>query len=118
MELDFCSPIAITNNNKICYTKNSLIIIIKVWNYLFPLDKIIYNKDNDNPQDLFNKINDKFKKYLHKDNTYWSWTEILSHIALKLNKQNIINSLKKVEKNQNFTSGGRNCHRVSKFHFF
>jgi hypothetical protein len=97
MELEFCSPIAITHNNKICYTKNSLIIIIKVWNSLLPLDKIIYNTTN-NPQELFDKLNEKFKKYLHKDNTYWSWTEILKEIALKLNKSDVADILKPVEK--------------------
>jgi hypothetical protein len=97
MELEYCSPIAITNNNKICYTKNSLIIIIKVWNYLLPLDKIIYTITEE-PQELFNKIDEKFKKYLHKDNTYWSWTEILKNIALKLNKSKVIKLLKPVEK--------------------
>jgi hypothetical protein len=39
----------------------SLIIIIKVWNLLFPLDKIIYKKDDN----LFNKIDEKFKKWLN-----------------------------------------------------
>ena len=62
MELEYCSPIAITHNNKICYTKNSLTNLIKVWNILFPLDNIIYNSDNE-PQELFNKLDEKFKKY-------------------------------------------------------
>jgi hypothetical protein len=93
MEFEHCSPIAILNNNPICYTKNSLIIIIKVWNLLFPLDKIIYKKDDN----LFNKIDEKFKKYLHRDNTYWSWTEILRIIAQKLNKSHIADILKPIE---------------------
>jgi hypothetical protein len=97
MELEYCSPIALTHNNKICYTKNSLIIIIDVWNSLLPLDKITYNS-TDEPIELFNKLDEKFKKYLHKYNTYWSWTEILRHIAFKLNKSKIADVLKPVEK--------------------
>jgi hypothetical protein len=97
MDLEYCSPIAITHNNKICYTKNSLITIIKVWNYLLPLDKIIYDISQE-PQELFDKINEKFKSYLNIDNTYWSWIDILKYIALKINKPNIINILKPIEK--------------------
>jgi len=97
MELEYCSPIAIRHNNKICYTKNSLTTIINVWNYLLPLDKIIYNSTEEAPE-LFKKLDDKFKSYLRKDNTYWSWTEILIHIANKLNKPNIIDQLRPIEK--------------------
>jgi len=95
--LEYCSPIAILNNNKICYTKNSLKLIIKIWNKLLILDKINYDFNDDAPL-LFKKINDKFKKYLKKDNTYWSWTEILKFIAIKMNKSNLINILKNIEK--------------------
>jgi hypothetical protein len=97
MDLEYCSPIAIANNNKICYTKNSLIIIINVWNSLLPLDKIIYNSTEESIE-LFKKIDEKFKKYLHKDNTYWSWTEILKYIAVKLNKSKVAEVLKPIEK--------------------
>lgn len=96
MELEYCSPIALAHNNMICYTKNSLLIIIKVWNILLPLDKIDF-KITDEHLELFNKVDAKFKKYLRKDNTYWCWTEILKHIASKLNKSNVADILKHVE---------------------
>lgn len=97
MELEYCSPIAINRKNKICYTKNSLTTIIKVWNALLPLDKISINS-KENPEELFKKLDEKFSKYLKKNNTYWSWTEILKQIAFKLDKPKLAEVLKPIEK--------------------
>lgn len=96
-DLQYCSPIAILHNNKICYTKNSLLTIINIWNLLLPLDKII-NYINKEPNDLFSLIDNKFKSYLHKDNTYWSWIDILKYIAVRKNKSHLIELLKSIEK--------------------
>jgi hypothetical protein len=96
-DLEYCSPSAIANEHKICYSKKSLLTLLKVWNNLLPLDKISYNPD-ESPNDLFGKLNEKFKYYLHKDNTYWSWTEILKFIALKMDKPKMSNVLRTIEK--------------------
>jgi len=96
-ELEFCSPSAIAKDNKICYSKKSLLTLLKVWNILLPLDEISYNPD-ENPNDLFKKLDEKFTKYLHRKNTYWSWTEILKYISLKLNKSHVLDILKTIEK--------------------
>jgi len=94
--MEFCSPSA--NKRKYCYSNQSLSKIIKIWNYLNPLDKIIIGK-TDKLNDVINKINEKFKKTLHKDNTYWAWTDILKQQARAKSKTSIVNDLIAIEKN-------------------
>lgn len=95
--MEFCSPSA--NKKKYCYSKESLGKIIKIWNYLNPSDKIVVTiKDTVN--DVINKINDKFKKKIHKDNIYWAWTDILKQQARLNSKTTVINDLIDIEKKE------------------
>jgi len=94
--MDFCSPLSIAKKNKYCYCNASLIYLCNSWNELKPNDKIIF-KNTDKSNILFNKLNEKFKKYLKKNNTYWAWVDILKYIAKKNNKYNIIKTLIKIE---------------------
>lgn len=93
---EFCSPSA--NKRKYCYSKESLIKIIKIWNFLTPNDKIILDS-NESINDIIAKINLKFKKNIGKDNTYWAWTDLLKQKARNLKKQEIITDLVTIEKN-------------------
>jgi len=93
--MDFCSPSA--KNRKFCYSTSSLIKIIKIWNILNPLNKININS-NDISNDLIYKLNEKFKNYIKKDNTYWAWIDLLKIKSKKLNKPELIKSLIEIEK--------------------
>lgn len=95
--MEFCSPSA--KKKKYCYSKESLAKIIKIWNYLNPLDKIIVTT-KDTVNDVINKINDKFKKKIHKDNIYWAWTDILKQEARSKSKIAVINELIDIEKKE------------------
>jgi len=93
--MDFCSPSA--NNRKFCYSKQSIIKIIKIWNFLNPFDKIIID-NNDTLNSIIEKINLKFKKNLKLDNTYWAWIDILKSQSRNKNKPTLINELIEIEK--------------------
>ena len=95
--MEFCSPSA--NKKKYCYSKESLGKIIKIWNYLNSTDKIIVTT-KDTVNDVINKINDKFKKKIHKDNIYWAWIDILKQQARLKSKTNVINDLIDIEKKE------------------
>jgi len=96
--MEFCSPIVSINKKKVCFTKNSLILIIKAWNNLNPNNIILFNK-TDNINTILNKIDDKFSNILNKKNTYWAWTDIIKIQAKKLSKTNIINDMISIENN-------------------
>ncbi len=93
--MEYCSPAA--KNRKFCYSTSSLIKLIKIWNILNPLNKINITK-NDSSSDLINKLNNNFKIYLKKDNTYWAWIDILKIKAKKSNKSELIQELISIEK--------------------
>ncbi len=88
--MDFCSPSA--RNRKICYSIKSLSKIIKIWNLLNPLNKIIINK-TDSFNDIITNLNKHFK------NSYWSWIDILKSKARTLNKSTIYKDLLDIERN-------------------
>jgi len=87
--MDFCSPSA--RNRKICYSIKSLSKIIKIWNLLNPLNKIIINK-TDSYNDIISNLNKHFK------NSYWSWIDILKIKAKTLKKPKIYNDLIEIER--------------------
>ena len=87
--MDFCSPSA--KNRKFCYSYVSLMKLIKIWNILNPLNKINATSA-DTSNDLLNKLNEKFKTDLKKDNTYWAWIDLLKIKAKKENKSDLIKS--------------------------
>jgi hypothetical protein len=87
--MDFCSPSA--RNRKICYSIKSLSKIIKIWNLLNPLNKIIINK-TDSYNDIITNLNKHFK------NSYWSWIDILKIKAKTLKKPKIYNDLIEIER--------------------
>jgi hypothetical protein len=93
--MDFCSPSA--KNRKFCYSSSSLIKLIKIWNILNPLNKININS-NDTSNNIIDKLNEKFKNYIKKDNTYWAWIDLLKIKAKKENKPELIKSLIEIEK--------------------
>lgn len=95
--MEFCSPSA--NKKKYCYSKESLGKIIKIWNYLNSSDKIIVTT-KDTVNDVINKINEKFKKKIHKDNIYWAWIDILKQQARLKSKTDFINDLIDIEKKE------------------
>lgn len=93
--MEFCSP-SVTKK-KYCYSKESLRKIIKIWNLLNPSNKLIITV-KDTVNDVIQKINDKFKMILHKDNVYWAWIDILKQQAKS--KSDIINDLIEIEKKE------------------
>ena len=93
--MEFCSPAA--RNRKFCYSSISLMKLIKIWNILNPSNKILVNSNNTS-NNLITKLNDNFKNYLKKDNTYWAWIDILKIKAKKANKPELITELIKIEK--------------------
>lgn len=95
--MEFCSPSA--TKRKYCYTKESLAKIIKIWNLLNVNDKIIITT-KDTINDAINKINEKFKKILNKDNIYWAWIDILKQQAKIKSKTEVINELIEIEKKE------------------
>jgi hypothetical protein len=95
--MEFCSPSA--TKRKYCYSKESLAKIIKIWNFLNPTDKVIVTT-TDTVNDVINKINEKFKKDLHKDNVYWAWIDILKQKAKDKSKTEVINDLIEIEKKE------------------
>jgi hypothetical protein len=95
--MEFCSPSAIIHKRKHCYTKENLITIINAWNILKPESKIII-KSNENPNSIFNKLNNNFERYLKEKNTYWAWIDIIKFLAKKSNNNEIIEKMKIIEK--------------------
>jgi len=97
--MEFCSPSA--NKRKYCYSKESLAKIIKIWNILCinPNDKIKI-EPGDSINDVISKLNQKFKKYTHKDNIHWAWIDLLKKEAKIRNKQSLINDLITIEKKE------------------
>ena len=97
--MEFCSPSAIDRKNKFCFSRDSLYTIIKSWNSLMKQDKIIIPKQHrNNINMIIQLINDMFKKYIHQDNSYWAWTEIIKQMAHKINNSTIINQMINIEK--------------------
>lgn len=94
--MEYCSPLVSTKNKKICYSRKSLLTIIKSWNILNHNNKIIINK-SDNSEILLKKIDDKFKEILNKKNTYWAWTDIIKFLAKNQLNYKIIEDIKKIE---------------------
>jgi hypothetical protein len=97
--MEYCSPSALDRKNKFCFSRNSLEKIINAWNTLMPNDKIIIHKKNRmNVNFIIQTIDDMFKKYIHRANTYWAWTEIIKQMAKKINNSSIIQEMTQIEK--------------------
>jgi hypothetical protein len=77
--MSFCSPTA--ENKVICYSKNTLLIIAKAWNYLKPKNKI----DISNPSLLFQNIQKKM------GSRTWAYVDIIR--LLNKNKNATITEL-------------------------
>jgi len=62
-------------------------------------DKIIIPKKYQNNVNMIIQIIDNmFKKYIQKENTYWAWTEIIKQMSRKINNYSIINQMTNIEK--------------------
>lgn len=97
--MEYCSPSALDRKNNFCFSRNSLNTIIKAWNSLMYHDKIIIPKKyHNNVIKIVEIIDSMFNKYIHKQNTYWAWTEIIKQMARKSNNLSILNKMTNIEK--------------------
>jgi len=94
----FCSPTVSKTKKAFCYSKSSLLKIIKAWNVINPSKKIIINED-DNLTTIINKIDEKMELISHKKKAYWSWIDIIKNLAYKMNQFKIFDEMKSIEKN-------------------
>lgn len=95
---DYCSPTTYNKsktNGGICFTKESLIILIKTWNKINKDNKIIYKK-TDNLNKLFELLDDKLSPVCGKGK-YWFWTDIIKG---KLNDYNLKKNIEKIEEKE------------------
>ena len=93
----FCSPSVSKTKKAFCYSKSSLIKIIKAWNLINPRNKIIIT-DTDSPTAIIEKIDEKMHLISHKKKAYWSWIDIIKNLAYKASQFKIIDEMKTIEK--------------------
>lgn len=77
-KLNFCSPAAKVENGT-CYSKKSLLDLIRSYNICNSKNKIIV-KSTASIKVLWNALNDKLK-FIVKDGNDWSWTDIIKKMA-------------------------------------
>lgn len=98
MNNNYCSPSTYkksVKNGGICYTKSSLILLIKSWNKINKnTDKIKY-KSSDNLKTLFELLDNKLTPLCGKGK-YWFWPDIIKN---KTNDYNIKKNIENVENN-------------------
>ena len=73
--INYCSPSNNNTNKKTCYSKKSLLDMIKIWNKIYKNNKIIY-KITYTLDKLWNLLNDKFKTICNDKNDL-CWIDIL-----------------------------------------
>ena len=92
--MDYCSPTSVKKDGG-CFSRNSLINLVKAWNETYTANKIKYNTKTTN-KELWNLLNKKMTP-ICKEGNDWCWPSALKEISKKPQVKKVVNQIAEKE---------------------